>query len=51
MRPSPLFATLCTSAVLALPIAAQETPSDTLLTVDHFMDLERVGGPQISPDG
>ncbi len=51
MHPSPLFATLFTSAVLAVPIAAQETPSDTLLTVDHFMDLERVGGPQISPDG
>ncbi len=51
MHPSRLFATLFTSAVLAAPISAQETPSDTLLTVDHFMDLERVGGPQISPDG
>jgi len=31
--------------------AAQETPSDTLLTVDHFLDWEQVGDPQISPDG
>lgn len=30
---------------------AQETPSDTLLTVDHFLDWETVGDPQISPDG
>lgn len=30
---------------------AQEIPSDTLLTVDHYLDLERVGGAQISPDG
>ncbi len=30
---------------------AQETASDTLLTVEHFLDLERVGGPQLSPDG
>ena len=33
------------------PATAQETPSDTLLTVDHYLDLERVGGAQISPDG
>ena len=24
---------------------------DTLLTVDHYLDLEQVGDPQISPDG
>ena len=30
---------------------AQETRSDTLLTVEHFLDFERVGGPQLSPDG
>jgi len=30
---------------------AQETPSDTLLTVGHYFDLENVGDPQISPDG
>ena len=31
--------------------AAQETASDTLLTVGHYFDLESVGDPQISPDG
>ena len=46
----------CCIAALALsmvhlPVSAQEVPSDTLLTVDHFLDMERVGGPQISPDG
>ncbi len=30
---------------------AQETPSDTLLTVGHYFDLESVSDPQISPDG
>jgi dipeptidyl aminopeptidase/acylaminoacyl peptidase len=30
---------------------AQETASDTLLTVDHFLDLEGVADPQLSPDG
>ncbi|MGE0555350.1 MAG: prolyl oligopeptidase family serine peptidase, partial [Gemmatimonadales bacterium] len=33
------------------PTTAQETPSDTLLTVDHYLDWEQVGDPQISPDG
>jgi len=32
-------------------LLAQETPSDTLLTVGHYFDLESVGDPQISPDG
>jgi len=30
---------------------AQEKRSDTLLTVDHYLDFEQVGDPQISPDG
>ena len=30
---------------------AQQKPSDTLLTVDHYLDYESVGDPQISPDG
>jgi dipeptidyl aminopeptidase/acylaminoacyl peptidase len=30
---------------------AQERRSDTLLTVDHYLDYEQVGDPQISPDG
>jgi dipeptidyl aminopeptidase/acylaminoacyl peptidase len=32
-------------------IGAQEKPSDTLLTVGHYFDLESVRDPQISPDG
>jgi dipeptidyl aminopeptidase/acylaminoacyl peptidase len=31
--------------------SAQERRSDTLLTVDHYLDFEQVGDPQISPDG
>jgi dipeptidyl aminopeptidase/acylaminoacyl peptidase len=30
---------------------AQENASDTLLTVDHYLDWERVSDPQLSPDG
>ncbi len=35
----------------AVPVQGQETQSDTLLTVDHYLDWERVGDPRISPDG
>jgi dipeptidyl aminopeptidase/acylaminoacyl peptidase len=40
------------TAVLS-PVAAdsQQKPSDTLLTVDHYLNYETVGDPQISPDG
>jgi dipeptidyl aminopeptidase/acylaminoacyl peptidase len=39
-------------AGLAVPLSltAQETSSDTLLTVGHFLDLETVGDPRLSPD-
>ena len=30
---------------------AQETPSPTRLTSEHYFDLERISGAQISPDG
>ncbi len=33
------------------PARAQETASDTLLTVNHYLDWEQVADPQISPDG
>jgi Tol biopolymer transport system component len=39
------------SGCLTAGLAAQETASDTLLTVQHYLDFERVGDPQISPDG
>jgi len=35
----------------AVTASAQETPSDTLLTVQHYLDWEQVSDPQISPDG
>lgn len=35
----------------AVPVGAQEKRSDTLLTVQHYLDLEQVGAPRISPDG
>ncbi len=46
----PLFALLALAA-WAVPAPAQETASDTLLTVQHYLDMEQVGDPQISPDG
>ena len=38
-------------AVPFAPLAAQETPSDTLLTIGHYLDWEQVADPQLSPDG
>src|SRR5258706_14586383 len=40
-------------ALLLAPAAAgaQETASDTLLTVNRYLDWETVNDPQISPDG
>src|ERR1043166_4041557 len=32
-------------------LRAQETPSPTLLTTEHYLDWERVSDAQISPDG
>ncbi|HKW10207.1 MAG TPA: S9 family peptidase [Gemmatimonadaceae bacterium] len=47
------FHSLALLPILALGTIAQaqEKRSDTLLTVDHYLDLEQVGDPQISPDG
>src|SRR5438477_11865105 len=41
------------AALLVLPSAAkrQETASDTLLTVNHYLDWEQVADPQIAPSG
>lgn len=47
-----LSATLLAGAALPrATLPAQEQPSDTLLTVDHYLDYETVADPQISPDG
>ena len=45
--------TLLLLAVFLAPALAraQETASDTLLTVNHYLDWEQVSDPQISPDG
>ncbi|HEX9755205.1 MAG TPA: S9 family peptidase [Gemmatimonadales bacterium] len=32
-------------------LPAQERPSDTLLTVNRYLDYETVGAPRVSPDG
>ncbi len=48
------FAAVALSGLLTLavqPVRAQETPSDTLLTVDHYLDYESALNPRISPDG
>ncbi|MEW5916285.1 MAG: S9 family peptidase [Gemmatimonadota bacterium] len=44
---------IAVAAVVSAPLcaAAQEKPSDTLLTVNHYLDYETVGDVQISPDG
>jgi dipeptidyl aminopeptidase/acylaminoacyl peptidase len=44
-----LVVILCSRA--APPVSAQEVRSDTLLTVDHYLDFEQVSDPRISPDG
>src|SRR5688572_29696394 len=42
---------LCAVALVPAISRAQETASDTLLTVNHYLDWEQVADPQISPDG
>src|SRR5688572_31732671 len=41
------------AALLLIPSSAraQETASDSLLTVNHYLDWEQVADPQVSPDG
>ena len=41
------------AALLVVPCVAksQETASDTLLTVNHYLDFEQVADPQIAPNG
>jgi len=45
-------AVLVASALaLQTRVNAQEKPSDTLLTTEHYLDFEKVSDAQISPDG
>jgi dipeptidyl aminopeptidase/acylaminoacyl peptidase len=47
-----LAVALLTAVTSTLSTAgAQEKRSDTLLTVEHYLDLEQVSDPKISPDG
>jgi len=45
------LAILAGSQLFMAPARAQESASDTLLTVNHYLDWEQVADPQISPDG
>lgn len=51
----PTVLALCAAIILPGPLSpslsAQETASDTLLTVQHYLNWEQVADPQISPDG
>ncbi|MGQ0647497.1 MAG: prolyl oligopeptidase family serine peptidase [Gemmatimonadaceae bacterium] len=43
---------LCGALTLGTaPLLSQEKPSDSLLTVNHYLDFETVGDAKISPDG
>ena len=42
---------LCALVALPAAAAAQETKSDSLFTVDKYLDYETVADPKISPDG
>jgi dipeptidyl aminopeptidase/acylaminoacyl peptidase len=48
---SQTLAVLALSLWFATAVAAQETRSDTLFTVEKYLDFEQVADPQISPDG
>lgn len=47
----PLLAAVVLVAGDLVPLGAQEKASDTLLTVNHYLDYETVGDARISPDG
>ena len=44
-------AALALAALTPSPATAQEAPAADLFTVGHYLDMERVEDPQISPDG
>ena len=51
--PVPRFAAALIAVCMLSPglVRGQETASDSLLTVNHYLDWEQVADPQISPDG
>lgn len=51
-RSSLLVLALCSVSLLVVPDSyAQERQSDSLFTVEKYLDYEQVSDPQISPDG
>src|ERR687885_471176 len=50
-RPAAMLVTAALSLAPTPAIVAQETRSDTLFTVEKYLDYEQVADPQISPDG
>src|SRR4051812_11700867 len=44
-------AALAAASIAGVAVRAQEKPSSTLLTTEHYLDWERVSDAQISPDG
>ena len=51
MRRYTSFAISLLCGLMPIAARAQETASDTLLTVNHYLDWEQVSDPQLSPDG
>jgi dipeptidyl aminopeptidase/acylaminoacyl peptidase len=51
MRSTVLVRLAITCVLTAVSVGAQEKASDTLLTVNHYLDFETVGDAKISPDG
>lgn len=50
-RACPRTALTLLLALSSVELSAQEQRSDTLFTVEKYLDMEQVGDPQISPDG
>src|SRR3954464_7444182 len=46
-----LIAAVAATVIGGIAVRAQEKPSSTLLTTEHYLDWERVSDAQISPDG
>src|SRR5262245_13953569 len=52
MRPGSLALVVSLLAPVAIPLAAQTVkPTDSLLTVERYLDYETVAAPKVSPDG
>lgn len=50
-RPVFLIVASCALTLLVTPAYSQQRQTDTVFTVEKYLDYEQVGDPQISPDG